>query len=203
MSLGRQDRPRETAFPAKQGASSSAQSPLHPHNTTAMAARTVYEGVAEGAEIKGDLFAGKKFWVAHRIPRRTEFVNDIRNNGGLIVPLEKQADYLIADHARRDCPPGSISWRFIEQSMKDGELADPDDYPAGPAPGTVREAGSIARPAKSTRAAYTPEEDRILYKWVQDHKTAGMGKGAASGNELYKQLEAKVGFFQHSLNTLH
>ena len=163
-----------------------------------MAAPTVYDNVAEDADVGGQLFAGKKFWVAQRVPMRTKFLADIRSNGGEVVILEKHADYMIADHFRRDCPPGSISYKFIEESLKKGEIQDPESHLAGPPIGTARAAGAAARPTKGGRTAYTADEDRILYKWVRDSEGQG---GLASGNEIYKQLEAKVGDASTSLRT--
>jgi hypothetical protein len=154
-----------------------------------MASATVYEGVADGADVRGTLFEGKKFFLTQRLPQRSRFVDLVKSNGGTVVILEKKADYVIADHFRRDCPPGSISYTFIEQSVKDGELADPEQHLAGPATGTLRAAGSTM-PAKGTRTPYTPEDDRLLYKWVKDHERGGTG--LANGNEIYKQLEKKV-----------
>jgi len=157
-----------------------------------MAGPTVYKDVAEDLEFgfEGKLFAGKKFWVAQRVPIRNHLLDDIKSNGGEVVLLEKKADYLIADHFRRDCPPGSISYKFIRQSIEQGELANPDDHLAGPPIGEAREAGATHQPTKSGRSLYTAEEDRILYKWVCDAEAVG---GLVSGNELYKQLEQKVG----------
>ena len=154
-----------------------------------MAAPIVYTDVAEGANVTGQLFAGKKFWVGQRVPSRTRYVDEIKSNGGEVVQLERQADYLIADHVRRDCPPGSISYTFIEKSIEKGAIQDTEDHLAGPPKGTARDGGSISRPAKGGRKAYTAEEDRILYKWVRDHEKLG---GSASGNEIYKQLEVQV-----------
>jgi uncharacterized protein YifE (UPF0438 family) len=154
----------------------------------AMATPTIYTNLSEDANVQGQLFAGIKFWVAQRCPKRTAILDDIRNNGGQVVMLEKQADYMIADHSQRNCPPGSVSYTFITESLKQGELQDSEKHLAGPPFGTARDAGSVSRPAKSGRAAYTAEEDRILYKWVRDCEEQG---GLASGNEIYKQLEAK------------
>ncbi|OAG00180.1 uncharacterized protein CC84DRAFT_1169025 [Paraphaeosphaeria sporulosa] len=153
-----------------------------------MAAPVVYRDVAPGADLHGQLFAGKKFWVAQRVSSRQRYLDLIRSNGGEIVLLERKADYLIADHASIHCPPGSISYTFIDESVEKGELQDPEGHRAGPSEGTARAPGSLSRPAKGTRVAYTPEEDRILYKWVHDSGKAG---GLASGNEIYKQLEKK------------
>ena len=164
--------------------------PPNNHNRD-MAAPTVYNDVAAGVEPAGQLFAGLKFWVAQRVPMRMGLLADIKANGGEVVPLEKHADYLIADHIRpKYCPPGSLSYEFVTKSVERGELQDPEDHRAGPPLGEAREPGAIHRPAKGSRAAYTTEEDRILYKWVRDTEAAG--GGVASGNEIYKRLEAKV-----------
>ncbi|KAH7119736.1 hypothetical protein B0J11DRAFT_570176 [Dendryphion nanum] len=153
-----------------------------------MTAPIIYKDVADDTNISGELFAGKRFWLAQRIPLRNRFKAEIEANGGQVIALEKNADYCIADHCRRDCPPGSISYTFIDQSLKDGEIADPQDHPAGPPVGSVRPPGSVSQAPKSGRVAYTAEEDRILYKWVRDHEKIG---GAVAGNELYKQLQQK------------
>jgi hypothetical protein len=149
-----------------------------------MAAPTVYDNVADDANVRGQLFAGKKFWVAQRVPLRKSFLDDIKNNGGEVVMLEKHADYMIADHFRRDCPPGSTSYTFVQESLKRGAIEDPDKYPAGPPAGSVPK----TKIATGGRAAYTAEEDRVLYKWVRDCEAKG---GLSSGNEMYKQLAAK------------
>lgn len=162
-----------------------------------MAAPTIYQNVTEDGETHGpgQLFSGKKFWVAQRVPSRGRLLENIKANGGVIVMLEKKADYLIADHFRRDCPPGSISYEFVEKSIQDGRLRDPENHRAGPLLGVSREAGAINRPTKSARTPYTAEEDRILYKWVRDYEAAG---GKSSGNEIYKQLEEQVcGTYAH------
>lgn len=159
-----------------------------------MAALTVFNDVAEdfALDSAGQLFADKKFWVAQRVPSRHRLLDDIKANGGQIVQLEKLADYIIADHFRKDCPLGSISYEFVEKSISEGRLRDPEDHRAGPPLGEAREPGAINRPTRGGRAAYTAEEDKILYKWVRDHVAAG---GLESGNELYKQLEANVQYY--------
>ncbi|KAH7074100.1 hypothetical protein FB567DRAFT_453313 [Paraphoma chrysanthemicola] len=155
-----------------------------------MAAPTVFNDVAQDFELEGvgQLFAGKTFWVAQRVPSRNRLLDEIKANGGEIVLLEKQADYRIADHFRKDCPPGSISYEFVEKSIQEGRIRDPEDHRAGPPLGAAREPGAINRPARGVRASFTPDEDRILYKWVRDCEKVG---GLASGNEIYKQLEVQ------------
>ncbi|KAF2837662.1 hypothetical protein M501DRAFT_1018038 [Patellaria atrata CBS 101060] len=147
----------------------------------------VYNGINSNHSVQGGLFAGRKFFISARCPSRSRFVEEVKSNGGIVVLLEKQAEYCIFDHIRKDNPAGAISYRFIEESLRDGKLADPNAHAAGPLKGTVREVGFI-RPSKSVRAAYTAEDDRILYKWVKDYELRG---GRALGNEIYKQLEAK------------
>jgi hypothetical protein len=111
-----------------------------------------------------------------------------QGNGGEIVILEKQADMIIADRARKDCPPGSISWHWIDQSVKKGELEDIELYRAGPATNIIREVGA-AQPARKGRTQFTAEDDRILRDWCIKAERKGV---SMKGNELYKQLEAKV-----------
>ena len=137
----------------------------------------------------GSLFAGIKFFVLQRCPTRAAFVNQIRLNGGQVVPLEKQADYIIGDHVRRDSPPGSISYTFIEQSIRNGKLANPEDHPAGVSEKVVRETGSVARPARKGKVPFTAEDDRVLYTWVQECQAKG---GKVLGNAIFIQLEEMV-----------
>lgn len=165
-----------------------------------MTSAVVYDHVAEGADVAtGSLFEGYKFWIAQRVPSRALYADKIRANGGHVVPLEKQADWLIADPFRRSSsPPGSISYEFIDKSIAKGALLDPADFPAGPPLDTARDPGSLVQPAKSTRAAYTHAEDCQLYMFVRDAQVRG---GAVSGNELYKKLEHKVSLLHVTCTT--
>jgi hypothetical protein len=134
-----------------------------------------------------DLFAGKSFLVVQRVPMRTSFLDRIRANGGRIVRLESQADYIIADHVRNDCPPKSLSYTFIEAAIKAGALPDPNLHRAGPAPGFVRTVGSTIITPKASRTPFTLQDDRDLWNWVQ--KFRNLGIHGIKGNEIYKQLE--------------
>lgn len=113
------------------------------------------------------------------------------------------------DHARKEALPGtcvdhqhhhcetvailiaapSHSYRYIENSVRNGILEDLDDHRVGHAEGRVRSVGSIIQPPKGTRNKYTQDDDRILWDWV--HETPQKG-GGTDGNEIYKQLETKV-----------
>jgi hypothetical protein len=106
------------------------------------------------------------------------------------VKLEHQADIVIADHARKDCPVGSISWTYVERSVANGRLDNVEDHRAGPATTTIRGLGS-RQPTKTGRTPFTAEDDHILRKWVTRDERQSL---SIKGNEIYKQLEAKVGF---------
>lgn len=169
-----------------------------------MSASTVYEGAAgEG----GTLFQGNKFWLAQRTPMRKTWISHIKvyprqhllflarptltspqNNGGEVVPLEKNADYLIADHMRKDSPQGSYTWKWIQDSVKNGKLLDLDDYLIHNKPQEQARVGPSA-PGKSTRTPFTKEDDRILMEWVIESERKG---GSILGNKIYQALAAKV-----------
>lgn len=101
-----------------------------------------------------------------------------------MVLFEKHADYLIADHVRRGKnQPGSISWTFIRDSVKNGKLEDPEHHQAGPPLGSVRQT------VRMTRRPFTAEDDRILIQWVKNAEREGI---PTRGNELYHKLELKV-----------
>lgn len=143
----------------------------------------------DDAPAEGSLFRNIRFWVAQRVPLRSNYVEQIKVNGGLVVPLEKNADIMIADHLRSEAPPGSYSYTWIEESIKQGELQDKEAHRAGPSAGYSRPPGS-SMPAKTGgRNAYTVEDDRVLYEWVRGYVDKG---GAERGNEIYRQLEQVV-----------
>jgi hypothetical protein len=131
------------------------------------------------------VFAGQRFFVLSRVPQRSRFVEQIQANGGRVVKIESNADHVIADHCRKDCPAGSLSFEFITAAITTGQLPDPDQHRAGPPPGTIRPAG-FGIPGKTTRTPFTAEDDRILWDWVQSSERKG---GKVKGNDLYKQLE--------------
>lgn len=82
------------------------------------------------------------------------------------------------------------SYKFVELSIRNRQLEDLEDHTVGPPAGTARTIGSITRPAKGIRTAFTAEDDRVLFDWVTAFEQAG---GKTAGNEIYKQLEQIVG----------
>ncbi|RSL43588.1 hypothetical protein CEP54_015031 [Fusarium duplospermum] len=143
---------------------------------------TTYNGI-NGSE-GGNIFKDVKFWVAQRVPLRSTWVDHIKQNGGLVVPLEKQADMLIADHKRLDAPPGSYSWKFIEDSVKNGIIQIKDKYRIGPDPDVPRPVGA-RHGAKTTRTPFTKDDDANLAKWVLSRRSQQQ-----QGNAIYQEYEA-------------
>jgi len=122
---------------------------------------------------------------------RSTFISQVTANGGTIVIIEKNADIIIADHVRKDGPPGSYSYTFIEQSIANGKLEDPEDHIAVPATQEPRPVGSVTRPAKTgSRVPFTVEDKVFLRKWVTD-SLAG-GAVYEKGNVIFQQLEKAV-----------
>ncbi|PNS14982.1 Pinin 1 [Sphaceloma murrayae] len=138
------------------------------------------------------LFCNKKFFLLQRVPCRSHFIKDVERHGGRVVPIEAQADYVVADHKRNDAPQGSVSWTFIEEAIRTMTLPDVEKYTRGsstPATAsTSRGFGGLSQPAKSTRTTFTPEDDALLYDWVKEFEASG---GPVKGNEIYKQLAQK------------
>lgn len=105
-----------------------------------------------------------------------------------MVNLEKNADYLLVDHARPNSLPGAYSWKLIADSLEAGALKRIEDYLCTDPTRTARPVGS-SLPQKGTRTPFTSQDDQILSKWVAKNEKLGMG---IYGNVIYKDLEEKV-----------
>jgi hypothetical protein len=90
---------------------------------------------------------------------------------------------LIADPARKDTPPGSVSWKYITDSVKEGRIVDIDEYRISRA-NNPRPVGS-SKPSKGTRTPFSREDDELLVNWIRQHTHHG-------GNKIYQDLEEKV-----------
>ncbi|KAK4958253.1 hypothetical protein LTR10_004679 [Elasticomyces elasticus] len=128
----------------------------------------------------GKLFDGLAFFLVQALPTRTSYIAKVQANGGRVVKLEKQADYIIADHFKLGCPP--------DAAIKAGALPDPKDHPAGPPLGALREVGSVGVPGKQTRTPFTAADDKELWEYVEKARSDG---GMVKGNDIYKHLEKK------------
>ncbi|KAF6802399.1 transcription factor [Colletotrichum musicola] len=140
-----------------------------------MAAASTHEGV-QGA--RGTLFGGKSFFVQRCIPDRTGILHQITQNGGKIMPLEKNADYLISDRLSKSRTPACLSWQFVTDSIRNGAVQEEDKYRLIQSP----IAGHNARSSKSKRVPFTKEDDAVLARWVLSRQHSG-------GNKIYQELE--------------
>lgn len=91
---------------------------------------------------------------------------------------------LIADHARQDAPPNSFSWRFIEESVKEGRRLDLETYRIGRPPSKPRPVASM-EPSRNHRTPFSLADDVLLAAWVANNEKSG-------GNKLYQRLEVVV-----------
>lgn len=175
--------------------------------------------VYEGLPGNGDLFAGKKFFIIQRVPIRNTLIQyvevgrlqrssidlniltQLQSNGGEIVALEKQANMIIADHARPKFAPAnyrSYSWKYIEDSVKNGVLEDPEQHlihgvssNANGSPATGAPAFVVGRsaPMKRTKTPFTAADNDLLRMWVAKKCPGGQNEG---GNAIYQELAARV-----------
>lgn len=99
--------------------------------------------------------------------------------------LEKQADMLIADYVRKDIPPGSYSWQFIEDSVNNGIIQLKDRYLIERDPDEPRPVGS-GQLSKTTRTKFSAEDDAKIAKWALDHPTE------QKGNRIWQEYERIV-----------
>ncbi|CAD0087653.1 unnamed protein product [Aureobasidium vineae] len=146
----------------------------------------VYSDMADSVDVQGCVFGGNKFFIVQRVPQRSHYISLVESNGGRVVKLEAQADYLIADHMRHDAPAGSLSYKFLEEAIKQGQIPE-DDSPF--LAGRRKSANPVTTAAgpskKSTRTPFTDDDDKLLYKWVNKADQEGL---AIQGNTLYKVL---------------
>ncbi|KAK5327062.1 hypothetical protein LTR70_001804 [Exophiala xenobiotica] len=138
----------------------------------------------------GRLFSPLKFWVAHRIPDRSEVLKALTNHGGLVVQFEKDADYCLADPAAKLLPTGRTfyDYKYVDDSLNISQLQDPDDYRIQLPAAADRPVGSRTLAGKSTRTRFTPQDDQLLCNWIIPYRDNG---GTWQGNEIYKQLERR------------
>lgn len=112
-----------------------------------------------------------------------------------MVPLESQADMLIADHLKRNGvvpPKGSFSWQWIQYSVQNGFLQSQDDYriqEATPKPAGASRAAGTSAPTKGQRSRFTAEDDDILANFVWDKEQQG---SRVKGNVIFEELDRKV-----------
>ena len=105
------------------------------------------------------------------------------------MPLEKQADICVADHARKDAPAGSYSWKLIADSVSHGIMQILDKYLIGPDPDLKKVSGASLGHKKSTRTAFTTAEDAALAQHVLSKASGRLG------NAIYQDWANDVRLF--------
>ncbi|OQD95955.1 hypothetical protein PENSOL_c018G01893 [Penicillium solitum] len=131
-----------------------------------------------------NLFQGARFWLSLTVPQRQRFKELIKQYGGTVVLMEKDADVKLVDHTRKDLPSDTFSYQYVERSINKGRLEDLEAHRAGPS--APRPMGASNIPTKSTRAFFTLKEDQILFDWVEHF---GQEPGApVQGNIIYQDL---------------
>ncbi|KAK5946760.1 hypothetical protein PMZ80_000903 [Knufia obscura] len=138
----------------------------------------------------GQLFSSSKFWLARKIPSRSELSKKLTSNGAVVVALEKQADYCLVDPNARQLPTGQTcyDYNYVYDSLNKNELQDLDGYVVKLPAATERPVGSRTLGAKSTKTRFTPQDDQLLHNWITPYRESG---GSYKGNEIYQQLARK------------
>ncbi|KAI9653718.1 MAG: hypothetical protein M1829_001140 [Trizodia sp. TS-e1964] len=151
-------------------------------------AQISYEGALNHLN-RGDIFHGLRFFISKACPSRNGYIEKVEYNGGEIVRKESEANILIFDHlnSRRN-PINSVSYKFIDESIKIRRRVDVGEYPAGPRFKHVRSSGYSA-PIKNTRTPFSLEDDKELLEHVRKAEKQGM---KVLGNKVYQDLEEKV-----------
>ncbi|CAG8909619.1 unnamed protein product [Penicillium egyptiacum] len=131
-----------------------------------------------------NLFHGARFWLSLTVPQRPRFKELIKQYGGTVVLMEKDADVKLVDHTRKDLPRDTFSYQYVERSIDKGRLEDLEAHRAGPS--APRPMGASNIPTKSTRAYYTLKDDQILFDWVESYKLEPTTP--VQGNIIYQEL---------------
>ncbi|KAF8540268.1 hypothetical protein BDD12DRAFT_833896 [Trichophaea hybrida] len=149
------------------------------------------------------LFQDVKFWFSLLVPSRSSLISSVRLNGGIVVTVEKDADFCIVDHAR---PPTSssvnrdksmYSYRYITESIRRGQCENADAYRVDPIR-TVRAATSkpiqmvAGGRSKRGRNLFTKEDDLILMRTISKPGVK------TSGNKVYQDIAS-----EHPSHTFH
>ncbi|OQE29293.1 hypothetical protein PENFLA_c004G00012 [Penicillium flavigenum] len=131
-----------------------------------------------------NLFQGARFWLSLTVPQRPRFKELIKQYGGTVVLMEKDADVKLVDHTRKDLPSDTFSYQYVERSINKGRLEDLEAHRAGPS--APRPMGASNIPTKSTRSFYTLKEDQLLFDWVEAY---GQERTVPiQGNKIYQDL---------------
>ena len=82
----------------------------------------------------------------------------------------------------------SYSYQYVERSIRNNKLESLEAHRAGESSKVVRPVGAPT-PARKHRTAFTLEDDKILWDWMQSYEENGYATG---GNIPYQSLAEKV-----------
>lgn len=136
------------------------------------------------------LFKDLNIYFTTRVPHRSQHMASVRSFGGTVAPSDKRADVVIGDHARKDQPVGSLSYRWIEECVKQQRLVHKDGagMRAGPKLPKTRPVGA-PKTASAGRTPFSDADDQLVSRWVAEQMQHG---AKDAGNIIYQQLEEKV-----------
>lgn len=109
-----------------------------------------------------------------------------------MVLIEKFADVIIADHLKNDAPVGSVSWKFVDDSVKAGQIQNINNYKKHTSNTTnaSRPTRTLFSTSKPTRTPFSAEDDRLLTQWVLDQERLGE---RPHGTKIYQEFSERVG----------
>ncbi|KAJ5825609.1 hypothetical protein N7474_002747 [Penicillium riverlandense] len=134
-----------------------------------------------------NLFNRTLFWVSSYVTGRATLKELIKNNGGVVVLNPKDADIRLVNPDKRghDVFLDTYSYKWVEDSLKKGQLEPFEPYRVGPSAPRPMGASYIAR--KATRTGFTLKDDQLLFDWVAAYRKITGTEGG--GNSVYQELE--------------
>ncbi|KAJ5984001.1 hypothetical protein N7481_006100 [Penicillium waksmanii] len=134
-----------------------------------------------------NIFQGQRFWLSREVPQRSRFKDLITKHGGVIVLMENDADVMLVDHAKKNIPTGCHSYKYVEESIRKGQVADLDAHRAGSF--RPRAMGASNIPKRGTKSVYTLEDDQLLYDFLYPFEQEE--NAPIHGNKIYQLLERR------------
>ncbi|KAJ5387781.1 hypothetical protein N7509_010322 [Penicillium cosmopolitanum] len=134
-----------------------------------------------------NIFQGQRFWLSREVPQRSRFKDLITKHGGVVVLMEKDADVMLVDHIKKNIPTGCHSYKYVEESIRKGQVADLDAHRAGSS--RPRAMGASNIPKQGTKSVYTLEDDQLLYDFLYPFEQEE--NAPIHGNKIYQLLERR------------
>lgn len=109
----------------------------------------------------------------------------MQDHGGILTTDINTANVRIADpikKAGKSAPEDSVSYEFIERSVKNGTLEDVESYRIT---GLIRNPAAASRSSRGKRVPFTTADDQILANWLAKMELKGE---PLAGNKIYQEL---------------